>query len=246
MTTHSTKGIVLRTVAYGDTSLIAQVYTELFGVQSYMVKGVRKAGKKGGNKAIYFQPAAILEMEVYHNEFKSLQFIKSFDWGYTYQHIFFDVVRNAVALYMVELLQHSLKQPEANPELFYLIHDSLVHADKTDTTTLANLPLYFTLHLAAELGFEIQGQYSNQTPILDLTEGCFIAQIPAHQHYLTVNDSAIISDIQSIHFYEALANIKLNQTTRRQLLEALQQYLALHVTDFGTIKSLPVLQAVLN
>jgi DNA repair protein RecO (recombination protein O) len=246
MTTHSTKGIVLRTVAYGDTSLIAQVYTELFGVQSYMIKGIRKASKKGSHKAIYFQPAAILEMEVYHNEFKSLQFIKSFDWGYTYQHIFFDVVRNAVALYMVELLQHSLKQPEANPELFYLMHDSLVHADKTDTATLANLPLYFTLHLAAELGFEIQGQYSTQTPILDLMEGCFTTKAPVHQHYLAVNESAIISNIQNIHFYEALATIKLNQATRRQLLEALQQYLALHVADFGTIKSLHILQAVLS
>ena len=44
--THKTKGIVLRTVHYGETSVITSVYTELFGLQSYIVKGVRQATEK--------------------------------------------------------------------------------------------------------------------------------------------------------------------------------------------------------
>ena len=63
--THKTKGIVLRTIAYGETSVIAAVYTELFGLQSYIVKGVRQATKNRQAKTLYFQPGAILEMEVY-------------------------------------------------------------------------------------------------------------------------------------------------------------------------------------
>src|SRR6476620_6106340 len=118
MNTQKTKGIVLRTVKYGDTSVIASVYTELFGVQSYIVKGIRQSTKKSAGKGNYFQPGALLEMVVYHNEMKQLQFIKEFEWSYVYQHIFFDVVKHAVAMYIVEIAQHSLKQPEANPELF--------------------------------------------------------------------------------------------------------------------------------
>ena len=78
---HATKGIVLRTVKYGDTSVITTVYTELFGVQSYIVKGVRQRTKTSSGKAGYFQPAAILEMEVYHNELKQLQFVREFQWA---------------------------------------------------------------------------------------------------------------------------------------------------------------------
>src|ERR1019366_8647647 len=122
---HKTKGIILRTVKYGETSIITTVYTELFGVQSYIVKGVRQSSKTSQGKANYFQPAAILEMEVYHNELKQLQFIKEYQWSFLYENILFSVVRNAVAMYVIELLQHSLKQPEANPELFYLIEDTL-------------------------------------------------------------------------------------------------------------------------
>src|SRR3954452_17269366 len=153
MITHKTKGIVLRTVKYGETSIITTVYTELFGIQSYIVKGVRQSTKKASAKSIYFQPAAILDMIVYHNDLKNLNFIKEYQWGYLYQQVLFDVVKNTVAMYMVELLQHSLKQPEANPELFYMFESALKQLDAGNTLLTANLPLYFSLHLAGELGF---------------------------------------------------------------------------------------------
>ena len=85
---HKTKGIVLRTVKYGDTSLIVTIFTELFGLQSYIVSGVRTSTKKGTGKANLFQPTAILDLVVYHNELKHLNRIKEFKWHYLYQHIF--------------------------------------------------------------------------------------------------------------------------------------------------------------
>jgi DNA repair protein RecO (recombination protein O) len=243
---HKTKGIVLRTVKYGETSVIASVYTELFGVQSYIVKGVRQTSKKGANKASFFQPAAILEMEVYNNEFKNLQFIKDYQWDHIYTSVFFDVVKNAVAMYMIELLQHSLKQPEANPELFYLIEDSLKQLDKGSEALAANLPLYFTLHLGTELGFQIQGEYDSNTPVLDLAEGQYVAEQPNHQQYIDGELAKITSEINSISFYTDLEQVKLSRNTRRQLLEAYQTYIALHVQDFGEMRSWKVLQEVLS
>src|SRR3569833_24187 len=103
MQLHKTKGMVLRTVKYGDTSLIVTVYTELFGIQSYIVSGVRTFTKKGPGKANLFQPTAILDLVVYHNDLKHLQRIKEFKWDYLYKNLFFDVIKNAVALFMVEL-----------------------------------------------------------------------------------------------------------------------------------------------
>lgn len=55
-----------------------------------------------------------------------------------------------------------------------------------------------------------------------------------------------ISQINSIQFYNDLENIKLNRDTRRQLLHYLQQYVALHIHDFGEMKSVIVLQEVLS
>jgi DNA repair protein RecO (recombination protein O) len=246
MITHKTKGIVLRTVKYGETSVITTVYTELFGIQSYIVKGVRQTSKKGSSKATYFQPAAMLEMEVYHNELKNLQFIKDYQWSYLYIALFFDVIKNAAAMYLIELLQHALKQPEANPELFYLIEDSLKQLDKGNETLTANMPLYFTLHLLAELGFQVQGEYNTQTPVLDLQDGNFVAAIPDHNFYITNDLAKTTSEINNINFYNDLENFQLNRNIRRQLLEAYAQYLALHIEGFGELRSLKVLQEVLS
>ena len=121
---HHTKGIVLRTVKYGETSVIVTIFTELFGIQSYLVNGVRTSSKKGSGKSNLFQPTSILDMIVYHNELKQLQRIKEFRWSFLYQRILSDVTRNAVALFMIELLTKCLKQPAATPDLFHFAEDS--------------------------------------------------------------------------------------------------------------------------
>src|SRR3954453_3291626 len=90
--THKTKGIVLRTLKYGETSLITTIYNELFGIQSYIVKGVRQGTKKSSAKGVYFQPAAILDLVVYQNEFKNLNFIKEYGWAYLYQEVLSNVL----------------------------------------------------------------------------------------------------------------------------------------------------------
>ena len=139
---HNTKGIVLRTVKYGETSIIAAIYTELFGLQSYLVNGVRTSSKKGPGRASLFQPGAMLELVVYHNDLKNLQRIKEFKWGYLYRHIFADILKNSVALFMVELLSKTIKQPEQNTDLFYFVEDAFTHLDESEQAVVANFPLF--------------------------------------------------------------------------------------------------------
>jgi DNA repair protein RecO (recombination protein O) len=244
--THKTKGIVLRTIQYGETSVITSVYTELFGLQSYIVKGVRQSTKKTQSKQIYFQPAAMLEMEVYHNELKNLQFIKEYKWSYLYNKVLFDVVRNAVAQFMIELFQHGIKQPEANPELFYLLEGSLLEADKGSDIIAANLPLYFILHFATESGFQLQGTYSAQTPVLDLKEGAYVETEPSHPNFVAGFIAGTISKIQQIQFYNNLEDFKLSRQTRKQILAALLEYISFHITDFKELKSLPIIKELLS
>ncbi len=243
---HSTKGIVLRTVKYGETSVIVTIYTELFGIQSYMVNGVRTSSKKGSGRANLFQPSAILDLIVYHNDLKNLQRIKEFKWSFLYQHIFFDVLKNSVALFMVELLQKTLKQPEPNPDLFNFIEDAFLHLDKAEETVVANYPLYFALHLATLYGFHLSDGYSDQHSVLDLQEGEFVREEPGHAYFLPEPYSRITSQfLKAMQPYE-LQEFRLNHEIRRVLLQACQVFYALHIQDFGTMKTLPVLQEVLG
>jgi DNA repair protein RecO (recombination protein O) len=243
---HKTKGIVLRAVKYGETSLIVTMFTELFGLQSYLVNGVRTSTKKGSGKANLFQPTAILDLVVYHNELKHLNRIKEFKWSYLYQHIFSDVPKNAVALFMIELLTKCLKQPEANPELFEFCEDAFIHLDESTGSVMANFPLFFTLHLPVFFGFRISDEYSDKNSIVDLQEGMFVPERPDHFHFLEGKQAEVTSELLKMMQPEELEQLKLNHDFRRQLLFAYETYYALHIQDFGTMKTLPVLREVLG
>lgn len=243
---HKTRGIVLRTVKYGETSMIVTIFTELFGIQSYLVNGVRTSSKKGTGKANMFQPAAVLDMVVYHNELKQLNRIKEFRWAVIYHHILTDVPKNAVALFMVELLNKCLKQPESNPDLFQFVEDCFLYLDNSTGTVTANLPLFFALHLPVHFGFRIADNYSEEYHFLDLQEGSFTATQPPHPHFLEEKQSAVTSQLLKVMQPEELEGIRLNHEFRRQLLHRFEIYYALHIQDFGTMKSLPVLKEVLG
>jgi DNA repair protein RecO (recombination protein O) len=243
---HKTKGIVLRSVKFGETSLIVTMLTELLGLQSYMVNGVRILSKKGTAKASLFQPTAILDLVSYHNEFKNLQRLKEYKWAYLYQHIFSDVKKNAVALFMVELLTKCLKQPEANADLFYFAEDALHHLDEASEKVTANFPLFFALHMAVFFGFRISDEYSESFHYLDLEEGTFTENQPRHNHYLQDREAAAVSHILKIMQPTELEEVLLNQEMRRRIIHAVEVYYALHVSDFGTLKTLPVLREIMS
>ena len=244
---HNTKGIVLRSIKYGETSVIVSIYTELFGIQSYLINGVRKSSKKSTGSSASFQPAALLDLVVYHNDLKQLQRVREFRWSYLYEHVFFDVRKNAVSLYMVELLQKCFKQPEKNEVLYEFIEDAFIHLDKAEGAVVGNFALYFALHLAGFFGFRIEDNYApEKNNVLDLEEGVFTWSHPSHPHCIEGTLAETTSQLLKTMQPDELKHIRLNQAARRQLLQAYEDYYALHLPDFGRLKSLPVLQELLS
>lgn len=241
-----TKGIVLRSVKYGETSLVVTIFTELFGLQSYLVNGVRTASKKGTPKASLFQPSSILELIAYHNDFNKLQRLREYKWDFLYQNVLSDVHKNSVALFMIELLNKCLKQPEPNPDLFNFTEDALHHLDTASTSVTGNFPLYFALHLAVFFGFRINNEFSEEKHYLDLEEGRFAENQPLHQYYLIDREAAAVSEILKIMQPHELEQIHLNQDMRRRILHGLEQFYAFHVPEFGNLRTLPVLREIMG
>ncbi len=241
---YSTKGIVLRTIKYGETSVIASVFTEIFGIQSYMVNGVRTSGKTA--KAHFFQPSSLLDLQVYHNELKNLQRIKDLKWNVLYKNILSDVTKNAVALYMVELLQKCLKQPEANADLFHFCEDAFLQLDVSDDEITANFPVYFSLQLAPFLGFRLQDNYSEKRNVFNLQEGNFSEINSASPDHLGVEISYHISQLLKAIHPKELNEIRINRNIRREILKSMQSYYSWHIPEFGSMKTLPVLSEILG
>ncbi len=243
---HKTKGLVLRAIKYGDTSLVVTVFTELFGVQSYIVSGVRKSTRKGGTSANLFQPGALLDLVVYHSASKSLHRIKEFQWSVLYTELFSSVPKHSVSLFMVELLHRCLRQPEPNPDLFEFMEDCLRYLDASSESVMANTPLFFAIHLAHFFGFRFEENRGEADCWLDLREGRFVATQPTHPDYLDPVDAAFVLQLLQVLNPVELSEIRLNRDIRRRLLQAMETYYRLHQPDFGVLRTLPVLRAVLE
>jgi DNA repair protein RecO (recombination protein O) len=240
---HATRGIVLRTVKYGETSIVTTLFTEKFGVQTYLVNGVRTTGKPG-NKAALYQPAALLNLEVYHNELKNMQRIREANWGLLATNIFSDVIKNSVALFMIELLQRALKQPEENAELFNFVSESLEQLDESSQTVAANFPLFFALNLPYFFGFAFNRQ-TRDHGFLDLQEGSFVNEQPSHLYFLEGRAAKHTAELLKVMQPGELEQIHLNSTFRNELLDEYIKYFQLHIQDFGDMRTLPVLRQIL-
>jgi DNA repair protein RecO (recombination protein O) len=232
---HKTAGLVLHTVPYGETSVIVRIFTELFGIQSYLVNGVR-SGKAKTGRANLLRPVNLLDLVVYHRDEKNLQRLSDFRFAYLYRTLYSDPVKNAVALYLVELLHKTLNEPEPLPELFEFAAEALRWTD-TYQNGLANLPLFFTLKVAAMMGFHFYGRYSSTTPYLDLKEGRFVAQQPPHPHILQEEEALLTDALLQAADFNSLAGIAAHKHIRRALLSAYQDYYQLHVPGFSRLQS---------
>ncbi len=147
---------------------------------------------------------------------------------------------------MIELLTKCLKQPEGHADLFHFTEDAFLHLDKSSDTVTANLPLYFALHLPVFFGFRINDNYSDKNSYLDLQEGSFVSQPPSNPYFLEDKQAAITSQLLKTQRPEELEDVKLNHDFRRNLLHRYEQYYALHIHDFGIMRTLPVLREILS
>src|SRR6188768_954982 len=101
----TTQSLVLRSIKYGETSLISTQFTRIYGIQAYMVQGVRATSAKGrSSRAGLLQPGMLLDITAYHKPQSNLQRLKEFSPTVIYCSIHEEVVKNCVALYSAELL----------------------------------------------------------------------------------------------------------------------------------------------
>lgn len=240
-----TNGIVLRTVRYGETSIVATIFTEQYGVQSYMVQGVRSS-RQSQNRAGMFQPGTILALVVYHHSGKHLQRIREFQPAYIYTDLQENVIKNSVALFSVEILLRLLPENAPLPSLFGHVYEYFIALDKLSLREVANFPLFFVIQCSRELGYDLNGGYTKETPYLNLQEGGFTDHPPVAPPYSTDDEARALDKLLSMDDYISIAKVELSGDMRLRLIDWFIAFLQLHTQHMGNIRSLSVLRTILH
>ncbi len=234
-----TKGLVLRNTKYGESSLILDIYTLDKGRQSYIINGVRKAKATVSQSLVGV--SSFVDLVVYHRDNKNINRIKEIKSAHTYSSIPFDVVKGTVALFMVELVEKTIKESEENNSLFEFIEESFLALDQAEKATL--FPLIFPILLMPFLGFSPGNSWSSSKPFFDIKESLFVAN-PPQLLYLEPELSQIFSLLLNSNISN-LDDINIPKSNRRELLDAALDYYRHHVENFKELNSHLILREVL-
>lgn len=239
---YKTRGIVLKNTLYSENSVVVQVFTEKFGIQSYLINGVKKAKAKIPFNIL--QPLHLLEMVVYYKANTQIQRVSEARPLPIFKSIPYHVVKNTVVQFLNEVLYKSIRQQQADENLFDFIYNAINWFDETEDL-IVNFHLAFLLKLSRFLGFSPHEQLHKDQKYFDLQEGDFTSVMPVHPYFIDEIDANYFLSLFSTPF-EKINEIKLSNTTRRNLLDKILVYYTLHTASFGQIKSHQILEEVLS
>ncbi len=230
---YKTRGIVLNFIRYGETSIVTRIYTEAFGMQSYIVNGARGGQKKSKNKISFFQPLTLLDLVVYHkNKMGGLHRISEIKCTEPYKTLPYDIAKSTIALFMAEVLSKTLKEEENNQQLFDFLQTSLLMFDQLEQHYY-NFHLQFMLKLCRYLGFEPASADELFDQVYE-----FIGK-PS----ITEEEKGLVNHLLQAPYTEPIRG---KNETRRLLLDDITKFYQYHIENFGDLKSVAVLREVME
>lgn len=232
-----TRGIVLHTTRYGESSLVVHCYTEQYGRQTYMVKGVRKSRRT--NRSNLFQPLFILDFEVYHKDSRDIQLVKEVARAVPLNSIPFDTTKRTQAIFMAEVLYRVVKEQESNPMLAHFLINSIQYLDALEDPQ-PDFHILFLFHLTRHLGFFPHNNFGEGNRYFDLVSGRFKSFCSEPETQLDEATSALWSKYIGLELRET-RGIGINRFQRKTLLDCQIKYYKFHVAGMGEIRSLDVL-----
>lgn len=238
------KAIVVKVINYSESSVIVKCYTNNLGMQSYIINGVRK--NKGSIRPSQLLPLTLLELEVYHQQNKSLQRIKELKCSPPLNQLHFNMIKSAIGMFMSEVIYRGIKEEnQADEALFDFLFNTIQILDM-EQENMANLPVLFLLRLSRFLGF--YPKYETDA-VVDLAfnfkDGFFEPAIANNPFQADLTSSRLLHQLLLADTDEQVQMAMLS-VHRKKLLQVLVLYYNEHVSGFSNMRSHDILSEVLE
>ena len=233
-----TPAIVIWTLKYGDSSLIANCYTKSHGLKGYMLNGVLKSKKRGINKAL-FQPFNLISIISDHRKKASLNYIKEARINKPISSIHNSILKTTITLFLSEVLKSVLQEEGGKNENLYDFLETMTIW--LDNNANPNFHIKFLIELTRYMGFYPNSSNMNYE-CFDLSTGCFTNNDNSKNIILGKNLKSF-KEILGMNFDE-IEMLKWNNSVRNSLLNEIIRYYSLHLQRFKTPQSLSILHEI--
>ncbi|MBI1184357.1 DNA repair protein RecO [bacterium] len=234
---HAGRGIVLGFIKYGESSVIARIFTEKHGLVPFMVQGVFR--KKARISASQLQPLTLLDMVYYFRDNKQVQNIKEVRANPPLNIIQSNVVKSSLAIFASDVLKQLLKNTGSEPDLFHEVYAQVVALNGAEEAS-AYWPHHFLIEVAKTQGFAPMQEAGGR--FFHLGEGKFTNIPMGNNDTMQADETALF--VQLLERRNETANVP--RDLRNRLLDKLISYCAYHSGGFAELKSLSVIRNILR
>ena len=242
MKTYKARGIVLHTIKYGDSGLVAWVLTDVGGRLTYMVRGVRSSRGRG-NRAALLQPMFLVEFEGLESPRAEMHRFREMRAAVPLRSLPFDVRKSTVALFMAEMLYRLVREVEANSPLFDFVWGAVCALDALEEAAgVANFHLWFMVGFARHLGLFPGNEWADGW-WFDIREGLFTPIEPRHGNCFSREAAALLGKLMTARADE-ITMLALNRTARAGFMNSMLAYFGYHLDAAGDIRSVDILREV--
>ena len=241
MKQYKARGIVLNTIKYGESSMVAHLLTDVAGRKSFMVQGIGKGGRGKGGKSALFQPMFLVDIMALESSHTQIDRVKEVALARPLQSIPFDVRKSTVALFMAELLYKIVREVEPDSPLFEYVYDSVIALDEMEEGVF-NFHLWFMVGLSRFLGFFTADEYC-EGAVFDIENGSFTTIPPRSGLFFNADNSRLLATLMEISPAE-LGSVRLSRVQRKEFIESLLAHFGYHLDTIPSLQSLRILSEV--
>ncbi|WOK06241.1 DNA repair protein RecO [Imperialibacter roseus] len=226
-----TRGIAINYIKYRDTSIISRIYTEDFGLQSYIVNGVRSAKSKG--KMALYQPLTLLDLVIYHKDGAQLNRISEIKCFYPYQHIPFEIRKTTIGIFLGEVLSKIVRENEHDHAGQFDFVAKSLQAFDTLTANFESFHLQFLVKFTQYLGFDLVNSEDLYQQVYHLTKSDLLSK-------------EVLEFIEFLYNAPYAHEMKTTLEVKREALKNVISFYDHHLGTLGSLKSVEVLRQILH
>ncbi len=230
------RGIIIRSIKYGETSAICNILTEQNGLLGFHVQGAYTSKSK--IRISYLQPLNTVELIYTFSKTKSLQRISDIHC-HTYPTLT-NFTQQAFYHILCELLQQSIKENELNPKLFEYLYSEAIPSINGDIHYW-QLP-FVMLNILHHYGCSPNCESYTDDSYLDLQNGVFLETLLPLKTIADKETSFLIHQMLT----RGIKHLDHNAIGRQKVMDDLIRYYKWHVSEHFELKSREVLEGMVR
>lgn len=235
----SGEAIVLQLHPYKDNSAIAKLYTRESGLISCWVRSIRSKTTK--TKTAILQPLSVIKAVISFKENTNMPTLKEISLSAPTQNISLSIEKSSIALFISELLLHTVKESSQDISLYNFIRQCVILLNETDKKC-SNFHIHFMIRFCDHLGFLPKENFDARTPYFDLQDCVYVEKEPMHPYFFFREESQNFDKLSSFKMEDFYIS-DISSASRKKLLHGMLEYYRIHL-GISPLKSHLVLEEV--